>query len=382
MIFKNRIFIIALLAILSLNSCGDRAERAERGVDEPVPIVVDNDGDGFFSDVDPDDNDPCNPSLDAGTCDQDNDGLTNSQEIDTFNTDPRNPDTDGDGLLDGTDEVLASTTSNPLDSCDPSQSAGYRGYNNSNALWQVADCDGDGYKNGTEDNISLTPNNYISDPYDASSSCFSVGTTVYCEVYPADGRTWLDRDLGSPKVCETYMDSTCYGNLYQWGRGADGHQDRNATARNVNPDSFPYSSIYHETSSTGNFDWLSTTAGNEQTSGFIPERIASWSSVSDNSVCPKGWYVPTKDELTALADAEGIVDSSTAFASPLRFAVSGSRSNASANIEQASVEGYIWTTDTSDNTNTSYAFTYTDIETLWSRAYRATGYSVRCIKKQ
>ena len=382
MILKNRIFIITILAILSLNSCGDRAANWGEPANKVVPVIEDKDGDGYNSDADPDDNDPCNPSIEAGTCDQDNDGLTNNQESLTFGTDPKNPDTDGDGLLDGYDEALVANTSNPLDSCDPSQLAGYRGYNNSNALWQVADCDGDGYLNGTEDNISLTPNNYLSDPYDASSSCFTFKGKNYCEVDTSDGRTWLDKDLGSPKVCETYMDSTCYGNLYQWGRGTDGHQERNATARNLNPDYFPYSSKYHETSSTGNFDWLTIPGGNEQSSGFIAERKASWSSVSDNSVCPKGWYVPTKDELTALADAEGIVDSATAFSSPLRFAVSGSRSNASATIEQANVEGYIWTTDTSDNTNTSYAFTYTEIETLWSRAYRATGYSVRCIKRQ
>ncbi|MFK5976139.1 MAG: FISUMP domain-containing protein, partial [Sulfurovum sp.] len=317
----------------------------------------------------------------AGTCDRDNDGLSNSDENNTWHTDYKNPDTDGDGIKDGA-EVSASTPSSPLNSCDPSQSAGYRGYDNSNALWQEANCDGDDYTNGTEDNISLTPNNYISDPYDEDSACFSFTGKVYCEVYPTDGRTWLDRDLGSPSVCANYMDSTCYGALYQWGRGADGHQKRNSIATNANPDSFPYSSPFHEISSTGNFDWLSTAGGNVETSGFITERQASWSSLTINSVCPIGWYVPSIAEITALADAEGIVDSASAFISPLHFAVSGSRSTGSSNIEQANVKGFIWTTDTSSTNNTSYAFTYTETETLWSRAYRATGYSVRCLKKQ
>ncbi len=380
--FENKILIATTIVILSLSGCGNRAaDWNNTPAKSVVPVgVIDNDGDGFNSKDDPNDNDPCIPSLEAGTCDRDKDGLTNSAEINTWHTDYKNPDTDGDGIKDGT-EALGTPSSDALNSCSPSQRAGYRGYNNSNALWQVANCDGDDYKNGTEDNISLAPNNYLSDPYSALSACFSFKGDVYCEVSTQDGKTWLDRDLGSPKVCTNYMDSTCYGNLYQWGRGADGHQKRNSTAKSTNPDIFPYSSPFYETSSSGQFDWLSTTGGNEETSGFITERQASWSSSTINSVCPTGWYVPSKSELTALASAEGIVGSATAFSSPLHFALSGSRS-AGASLEHANVEGFIWSTDTSGKTNnTAEAFTYTDAGTLWSSAYRATGYSVRCLKK-
>ena len=490
MMLKNRIFIIALLAILSLNSCGDRAARIVA-----VSPIVDNDGDGFNSDEDPDDNDPCNPSLIAGTCDQDGDGLTNDQEG-VIGTNPTNPDTDGDTLRDGFDEHNATPYSNPLDACDPNPDAGtcdrdldgltnaqelilgttptnadtdgdtlrdgfdehnatpysnpldacdpnklagscdqdndgltndqeanlttdptnpdtdgdgvldgadinatsgastallsclpkqlplYRDYNNSNAMWVVENCDGDTYSNGAEDNISLAPNNYLSDPYDALSACFPFSQYTYCEVYPNDGRTWLDRDLGANRVCLSSADINCYGELYQWGRGRDGHQERASTrTQDVNPQVFPYSSTSHELSTTGEFDWL-TSDGTENTSGSIVERKASWLSLTDNSVCPKGFYVPTKSELDTLATAEGITNLATAFASSMKFAVTGSRSTGSATIEQAGSEGYIWSVDSNITENTSYAFTYTNVRTLWSRAYRATGYAVRCVKQR
>jgi hypothetical protein len=42
---------------------------------------------------------------------------------------------------------------------------------------------------------------------------------------PYTGRVWLDRNLGAAEVCESYDDVACYGDYYQWGRDADGHED-------------------------------------------------------------------------------------------------------------------------------------------------------------
>ncbi len=80
------------------------------------PLIVDADGDGLTSDVDPDDT---NPDIDGdglldgeelalGTDpaneDTDADGVSDKDELDA-GTDPLNPDTDGDGVLDGDDLV-------------------------------------------------------------------------------------------------------------------------------------------------------------------------------------------------------------------------------------------------------------------------------------
>ncbi|MFO0592911.1 MAG: choice-of-anchor L domain-containing protein [Polyangiaceae bacterium] len=62
--------------------------------------VADSDGDGTPNQNDATNANPCEPNLQAGTCDQDGDGLTNNQEI-ALGTDPTDADTDDDGALDG-----------------------------------------------------------------------------------------------------------------------------------------------------------------------------------------------------------------------------------------------------------------------------------------
>lgn len=365
----------------------DGLTNTQEGIIGTTPTNPDTDGDGFsdgtgeyYASPYSDPLNPCDPTLLAGTCDRDTDGLTNNEEG-VLGTDPINPDTDGDGVKDGIDKNITSGLSTALLSCLPKQPALYSNYKNDNAMWIVENCDGDDYINGAEDNKSLTPHK-LSDPYDAKSGCFKFDIYSYCEVYPNDGRVWLDRDLGAPKICTSYNDTACYGELYQWGRGRDGHQERSSLrTQDINPQTFPYSSTSHELSSTGEFDWL-TLNGDEANSGSIIDRKASWLSLTDNSVCPKNWYVPSKAELDTLITAERISNSATAFSSVMNFVVAGSRSNGSSAIEQAGVKGYVWSVDSNVTGNTSYAFTYTNIEILWSKAYRATGYSVRCIKKR
>ncbi|MBU2996837.1 hypothetical protein KO500_10345, partial [Cellulophaga baltica] len=61
---------------------------------------------------------------------------------------------DGQEDIDGTD---------PLNPCDPTQVAGYTGYDSTNALWLAADCDGDGITNGTEFTNGTDPYNKDTD---------------------------------------------------------------------------------------------------------------------------------------------------------------------------------------------------------------------------
>lgn len=40
------------------------------------------------------------------------------------------------------------------------------------------------------------------------------------------GKVWMDRNLGASQVATSSTDIASYGDLYQWGRGTDGHQIR------------------------------------------------------------------------------------------------------------------------------------------------------------
>ncbi|QII44183.1 hypothetical protein GVT53_05680 [Flagellimonas oceani] len=109
-----------------------------------VPVAVS----GGQSDVSSTDDTVTGPG-----CDDDGDGLTNGEEA-VLGTDPDDPDTDGDGVDDGQE---VTDTDDPLDPCDPTQAAGYSGYDATNTIWAAADCDGDGVTNGDEDTNGTDP---------------------------------------------------------------------------------------------------------------------------------------------------------------------------------------------------------------------------------
>jgi hypothetical protein len=56
-------------------------------------------------------------------------------------------------------------------------------------------------------------------------------TAVVDVVNPATGVTWMDRNLGASRAATSSTDADAYGDLYQWGRAADGHQKRTSSTR-------------------------------------------------------------------------------------------------------------------------------------------------------
>jgi hypothetical protein len=56
--------------------------------------------------------------------------------------------------------------------------------------------------------------------------CNGITTLVIDVTNPTTGKTWMDRNLGASQVATSSTDVNAYGDLYQWGRGADGHQCR------------------------------------------------------------------------------------------------------------------------------------------------------------
>ena len=353
----------SVFALLSLSGCGDRALKLKEGTTDPCVTIT------------------------APTCDRDSDGLTNAEE-EALKTDPTNPDTDGDGHTDGNGEFLATPKTDPLNPCNPSEKPLYKGYVKTNAIWQKGDCDKDGYLNGSEDNISHIPN-YISDPYDPLSACFPVGFNAdktikktYCEVHGEDGRIWIDRDLGSNGVCTLANDSNCLGWLFQWGRGIDGHQLRTSAVVDLNPMDYPSTNDSFEPATKGFFDWLVGTTTDEYSHGDINLRKKDWNSTVSNSVCIKGWSVPTQAEYQKLITNANIVDLQSAFASKLKFSATGARLSDNGSLSQVGSTGYLWTSDSNETTAISFTYSSTKSNSPWTYSGRARGSSVRCIKKQ
>ena len=49
-------------------------------------------------------------------------------------------------------------------------------------------------------------------------------TEIVDVINPVTGKTWMDRNLGASRAATGPFDEQSYGSLFQWGRGADGHQ--------------------------------------------------------------------------------------------------------------------------------------------------------------
>ena len=46
---------------------------------------------------------------------------------------------------------------------------------------------------------------------------------------PTTGEIWMDRNLGASQVAISSADASAYGDIYQWGRATEGHEDRTST---------------------------------------------------------------------------------------------------------------------------------------------------------
>ncbi|MFN5307470.1 MAG: FISUMP domain-containing protein, partial [Bacteroidota bacterium] len=203
-----------------------------------------------------------------------------------------------------------------------------------------------------------------------SVACMQVPTLVVDVTNPQTGKTWMDRNLGASRAAQNSSDNLAYGDLYQWGRRADGHQCRySANSGDISTTAQPVQGDFIVSGNTP-FDWLSN-ANNDLWLG----------ANASNNPCPLGYRLPTEAEL----DAERVNwisnDAAGAFASPLKWPMAGFRSFSNGALSNVGSGGYYWSRNVfgifSKNldfdSNNSY---------ISNSGRRAGGLSVRCIKDE
>ncbi|WP_396141668.1 hypothetical protein [Flavobacterium sp.] len=212
-----------------------------------------------------------------------------------------------------------------------------------------------------------------------SGTVFCNGWTQIVDVInPSTGKTWMDRNLGASRrgiEPPGMTDSQAYGDLYQWGRRADGHQCRNSTTTTTlsSTDQPSHGSfIINPDINITNFDWRSSPNNN------------LWQSVNGiNNPCPNGYRIPTASELDSeiMRWGPGSSTQPNSFTSPLNWTRGGSRATTGAVV---GTFGFYWSSTLigsgSFYTSPSILFFQSNRVKSIQDDDRGRGLSVRCIK--
>ena len=201
------------------------------------------------------------------------------------------------------------------------------------------------------------------------------GTTYKTVTSPYTGRVWLDRNLGASQVCTSFDDALCYGDYYQWGRNADGHQESSSVTTNTQAlDVNNAGADFIVSSPVNEFDWAYSVDANGS------QRATNWAKGDGSSVCPVGFRVPTlaeiQAELTSPGSA-GATDNMEAFDTFLKLP-SGNTRNPFGNLAIDNSMGSLWTLAITE---------YSSHQLLFNQAYiakfkspRTFAIPIRCIK--
>ena len=180
---------------------------------------------------------------------------------------------------------------------------------------------------------------------------------------PTTGRIWMDRNLGATQVATSSTDSNAYGDLYQWGRGSDGHQIRTSGT----------TSTLSSTDQPGNGNFI--LAPNSPFNWRSPQNTNLWQGVNGvNNPCPSGYRVPTEAEWQA--EYATWTSPNYAFGSPLKLPKAGIRTNNNS-LNQVGTGGRYWSS-TVDGSNSRYMYFDGGSGAMFTDA-RALAASIRCI---
>ena len=191
-------------------------------------------------------------------------------------------------------------------------------------------------------------------------------TAVVEVLNPTTGMIWMDRNLGASRVAQSSSDSEAYGDLYQWGRGPDGHQCRNSSMISSLSSIDQPGNGYFILAPESPGDWRS------------PQNTNLWQGLNGvNNPCPDGYRIPTDSEWVSEFNSWISQDLDGAFESQLKLPIAGFRNFNNGQLAFGAF-GYYWTSVVNQTQSLNLYFSSTNATILSNN--RGFGRTVRCIK--
>jgi uncharacterized protein (TIGR02145 family) len=192
-------------------------------------------------------------------------------------------------------------------------------------------------------------------------------------------QTWMDRNLGARRVATAKDDVYSFGNHYQWGRPADGHEisvwngttptsgrgfaDATALEALATSDTPGYPNFI--LTDVNPFDWRSDNNDNR------------WETVNQGP-CPAGYHVPTSGQWTTADNFGSWGNNNATYNSALKLPSSGLRHRINGSLGGQGTVGQYWSSKVGGTL--ARLFTFGSSVAELGNNYRSFGFCVRCIK--
>ncbi len=197
---------------------------------------------------------------------------------------------------------------------------------------------------------------------------------------PTTGKKWLDRNIGAKQAATNIYDYLAFGDLFQWGRPADGHQLMNWQSSTVGvPVNSETTDIKSATDIPGHAKFITVLAAPRD--WREDNNMGTRWTAQPQGPCPIGWHIPANVDWKAEMNGEDNTLSGSY--SWLKLTICGSRDNKTG-LEYMAEYRYAsyWGSGSNGVTIVDAVSVSADDNTVLSASIQnlCTGNAVRCIR--